>query len=79
LIDNTTGRYNAKEFQDLLNVLEKLARHRYRPPMSFVGNAIVRRIQVIVAHNFFDYFGDFMAGVNVIFVSVSLTLLLSFT
>jgi len=39
--------------------------------MSFVSNPIMRRIQLIVASHLFDYFGDFVAAVNVLFVSVS--------
>lgn len=74
-MSNANVRYDAKDFQDLFDVLEKRARQRYRPPMSFVGNRCLRRFQIIVEHNGFDYFGDFMAGVNVVFVSVSLKVL----
>ena len=39
--------------------------------MSFVQNPYLRQLQIVVAHRFFDYFGDLMAILNVVLMSVS--------
>ena len=72
LAQNSTGHLNAREFQDLFDVLDKATRKRHRPAMSYVENSVLRRIQIIVSHKVFDYAGDFVAAVNVFLVSVSI-------
>ena len=71
LAKNTTGHLNAKQFQDLFDALDQVTRRRIRPPMSYVENSLLRKIQIIVSSRCFDYAGDLMSGVNVLLVSVS--------
>ncbi|KAJ7379048.1 Two pore calcium channel protein 2 [Desmophyllum pertusum] len=40
--------------------------------MSYVQNALLRKIQILVSNKCFDYVGDFMAAVNVLLVSILL-------
>ncbi|XP_058940710.2 two pore channel protein 2 isoform X1 [Pocillopora verrucosa] len=72
LAKNTTGHLNAKQFQDLFDALDQVTRRRIRPPMSYVENPLLRKIQIIVSSRCFDYAGDLMSGVNVLLVSILL-------
>lgn len=72
LAQNTIGHLDSKQFQDLFVVLDQVAKRRVRPAMSYVENPLLRKIQIIVSNKCFDYAGDFMAGVNVLLVSILL-------
>lgn len=72
LAKNTTGHLDAKQFQDLFDALDQVTRRRIRPPMSYVENPLLRKIQIIVSSRCFDYAGDLMSGVNVLLVSILL-------
>lgn len=66
---NTSGHLSVIDFQGLFDARGPVTQSR--PPMSFVQNRFLRQVQIIVAHKCFDYFGDFVAFVNVLLMSVS--------
>ncbi|XP_048578935.1 two pore channel protein 2-like [Nematostella vectensis] len=73
LDDLPSGHVTVEEFQSWFEAIEK-PRRRNRPAMSYVTNPLLRKLQVVAAHHWFDYFGDFISAVNVVFVSIELDL-----
>lgn len=48
-----------------------------RPDVRWFENPILRRIQRVFVHNYFSYFGSFIAVANVIVISVSRVIITS--
>jgi len=71
-IDNLpTCTVNAKQFQELFdNVFMDSVKKRH--PCREFNRPMLRRIQSILLHNYFQYFGDFMSLVNVFVVTIEL-------
>ncbi|XP_048239548.1 two pore channel protein 2-like [Haliotis rufescens] len=72
LMQDPQGSYSATEFQTLFEELEREHAKNQRPDVRWFENPILRRIQRVFVHNYFSYFGSFIAVANVIVISVQL-------
>lgn len=66
-----TASLNSKQFQDLFDIVfEDSVKKRY--PCRQFERPVLKQIQAILLHDYFQYFGDFMALVNVFVVTIEL-------
>ena len=60
-------------FQDCFDVIQSEQFKSQRPGIRWFGNPVLRTLQGCVAHKFFIYFGNVVAVVNIIVITVELT------
>ncbi|XP_069134702.1 two pore channel protein 2-like isoform X2 [Argopecten irradians] len=60
------------QFQECFDLIVKESFTRHKPEIRWLSNPILRRIQRVIAHRGYNYFGNFVALINVIMISVEL-------
>ncbi|XP_070581393.1 two pore channel protein 2-like [Ptychodera flava] len=66
------GSLNASQFRDVFDELDKDTTWTRQPEMRTIVNPYLKKIQYCIAHHYFDYFGNLMALINVICITVEL-------
>eukprot|EP00794_Sanderia_malayensis_P008613 gene8613-9543_t len=67
-----TNSLNAKQFQEMFDIVFEDSIKR-RPSARVFQNNALRKMQKFVMHPFFQYFGDLMAFLNVVLITVEIT------
>ncbi|XP_060067784.1 two pore channel protein 2-like [Ylistrum balloti] len=60
------------QFQECFDLIVKESFTRHKPEVRWLYNPILRRLQRVIAHRFYNYFGNVVALFNVIMISVEL-------
>lgn len=71
---NIGGVMTSSEFQRLFDCLDHQSEENEIPTPRQIANPKLRKLQACIVHRFFGYFGTVMAIINIIFISIEISM-----